>query len=193
MNLIKLFGLQRKSQKPFEPSQILHMWEDDNLMIELLPKENLEFVINETKRIDDFGKEHFDGTGFTDITVIGEKPVKTFDKHVPLSRVKEILNDANLNRIDKVVMQGVGLLEGDNAPLGYGSRDFAVILEGDADILENIWITGQTENDVDRQNLKLGLIEFGKQFSFIGVNWYNSGYYDLSDEKQVEEYINNIC
>lgn len=193
MNLRKLFGLQPKDKKPYEHVDVLHMWEDDYLMIELLPKENLEFIINETKRIDEFGKEHFDGTGFKEITVIGEKPVKTIDRQIPISHVGQIFSKTHLQRIEKVVMQGVGLLEGDKAPLGYGSNKFAIIIEGKTGVLENIWITGRTQTDEERQNLKQGLQEFGKQFDFIGVDWFKSEYNDLNDEKHIEEYIKNSC
>lgn len=193
MNLRKLFGLQPKDEKPYEHADVLHMWEDDYLMIELLPKENLEFIKNETKRIDEFGKEHFDGTGFTNITVIGEKPIKTIDRQIPIRHVDQIFSKTALHRIEKVVMQGIGLLEGDKAPLGYGSNKFAVILEGKTDVLENIWITGRTTTGAERNSLKNGLKEFGRQFEFIGVDWFKSEYYDLNDEKQIEEYIKNSC
>ncbi len=193
MNLRKLFGLQPKDKPPYEHADVLHMWEDDYLMIELLPKGNLEFIKNETKRIDEFGQEHLQETGFTDITVIREKPIRTFDKQIPISQVDQIFSKSELQRIEKVVMQGVGILEGDKAPLGYGSNKFAIIIEGTSGVLENIWITGKTDTDEERQNLKQGLKEFGKQFEFIGVDWFKSEYYDLNDEKQIEEYIKNSC
>ena len=193
MNLRKLFGLQPKGKAPYKYADVLHMWEDDYLMIELLPKENLEFIKNETERIEEFGQEHSDAIGFTDITVIGEKPIKTFDKQIPINQVDQIFSKTDLQKIEKVVMQGVGLLEGDKAPLGYGSNKFAIIIEGKTGVLENIWITGGTGTDEERQSLKQGLKEFGKQFEFIGVDWFKSEYYDLNDVKQIEEYIKNSC
>lgn len=87
MNLRKLFGIKPKQKKPYEFADVLHMWEDDHLMIELLPKDNLEFIKNESKRIDEFGKEHFDGYGFTDITEIGEIPIKPLTKRLTLIRL----------------------------------------------------------------------------------------------------------
>jgi hypothetical protein len=90
LNLRKIIGLFLNEKRPFEQMEVLHMWEDGNLMIELLPKENLEFIVNETKRIEAFGKEHSVGIGFTDITIIGEKPVKTIDKRIPIKSRKNI-------------------------------------------------------------------------------------------------------
>lgn len=75
MNLRKLFEIKSKEQKPYKFANVLHMWEDACLMIELLPKDNLEFINKESHRINEFGKEHFDGYGFTDITEIGEIPI----------------------------------------------------------------------------------------------------------------------
>ena len=66
--------------KPYAYKDVLHLWEDDYLMIELLPYDNLQFIKSETNRINGFAQEHFDGTGFTDITPVAEKPVKTIDK-----------------------------------------------------------------------------------------------------------------
>ena len=193
MNLKKLFGLQPKKRKPYEYADILHLWEDDYLMTELLPEENLQFIKKETKRIDEFAQEHSGGTGFTDITPIKEKPVKTVDKQIPISEADRIFRNTGLHRIEELVMQGAGLLEGDLVPLGFGTNKFAVILEGKSGILENIWLTGKTETEAERQSLKQGLIEFGKRFGFIGMDWSRSRYYALNHEKQVEEYIKNSC
>lgn len=189
MNLRKLFGRQPKDKTPHKPIDVLHIWEDDYLMIELLPKENLEFIKNETKRIDEFGQKNSDETGFMDITVIGEKPIKTFDKQILISQVDQIFSKTDLQRIEKVVMQGLGILEGDKVPLGYGSNKFAIMIEGISGVLENLWITGRTDTDEERQSLKQGLKEFGKQFDFIVVDWFKGEYYDLNDEKQIEGYL----
>jgi hypothetical protein len=193
MDLRKIFGIKSGEKQPYKYADILHMWEDDYLMIELLPKENLEFIEKETKRIDEFGEEHFDGTGFTDITVIGEKPVKTIEKQIPIEQVESIFNNTELQKIEKVVMQQVGLLEGDKTPKGFGTNNFAVILERESGLLKNIWITGHTQTEIDRKQLKIGLKEFGKKFNFIGVDWYKSEYYDLNEENQIEDYIKNSC
>jgi hypothetical protein len=190
MNLRKILGFQ---PKPYPYAHILHMWEDDNLMIELLPKENLEFIKSETKRIDEFGKNHFDGNGFTNITPIGGKPIKTIDKKIPIAEVTPIFYASGLPRIQAVIMQGVGLLKGDKAPVGFGTNRFAVIMEDKLGFLENIWITGHADNEENKLKLKNGIREFGKQFNFLGINWFKSEFYDLSDEKEIEKFIKNSC
>ncbi|WP_027419005.1 hypothetical protein [Crocinitomix catalasitica] len=52
INLRKLFGIKPKQKKPYEFADVLHMWEDDHLMIELFPKDNVEFIKKESNRIE---------------------------------------------------------------------------------------------------------------------------------------------
>ena len=93
MNILKLLGLQKKttSDKPYPYKDILHLWEDDYLMLELLSHDNFEFVKAETKRINDFGQEHFDGSGFTNIIPISEKPIKTIEKLIDIHEIENIM------------------------------------------------------------------------------------------------------
>jgi len=93
--ILKLLKLLRLDKKPtgsenYPYENILHLWEDDYLMLELLPFENLEFVKAETNRINNFAQDHFDNSGFTDITPIGDKPTKTIDR---LIKIPENRND----------------------------------------------------------------------------------------------------
>ncbi|WP_166968102.1 hypothetical protein [Yeosuana marina] len=147
MNLRKLFGIKPKEKKPYEFADVLHMWEDDYLMIEFLPKENLEFVKKESKRINEFGQEHFDGNGFTEITEIGEVPIKTVDKGIDFNSIAKIFEKNGMKRITEVVYQNVGHLTGEKVPFGFGSNNFAVLLENENGKLKNIWATGRIENE----------------------------------------------
>lgn len=182
-----------KEKEPYAHENVLHMWEDDYLMVEMLPIENLEFIKAETKRINNFGEENSEGIGFSEITVIGEKVMKTINKQIPIEQAKLFFRDSGLKKIEKVVMQNTGLLEGANTPLGYGSRSFAIILESESEYLKNIWLTGHIETESERQALKKGLVNFCNKFDFIGVDWYKAEYYNLNSEKQIAEYIKNSC
>jgi hypothetical protein len=59
MNFRKLFGLEKKvaDTDVYPYDGMLHLCEDDYLMLELLPKENLDFIKSETARINDFCRE----------------------------------------------------------------------------------------------------------------------------------------
>ncbi len=193
MNLRKLLGLQSKEKKPYKYADVLHMWEDDYLMIEFLPKDNLEFIKTESKRINDFGKEHFDGYGFTDITGIGEIPIKTVDKEIDFQNVANIFERNGMKRIKEVVYQNVGHLTGEKVPFGFGSNKFTVLLENENNILKCIWITGRIESEDLKRNFKNGLSEFARTFDFLAIDWFKSESFDLHSEIGIDEFIKNSC
>ena len=193
MNLLKLFGLQKKEDKPYPYKDILHLWQDDNLMLELLPAENLEFVKRETRRIEGFGKEHFDGSGFTDITVVGEKPFKTIERLIDISEIEKIMSEAGLVKINQFVVQYEGFVEGDRAPLGFGTNTFAIICRKEKELIKDIWIAGHTKTEEDRGKLIAALLLLGQTLNFIAVNWFKSEYYNLVERQSVEEFIKDSC
>ena len=195
MNLLKLLGLQKKKREkePYPYQDILHLWEDDYLMLELLPIENIEFVKAETNRINDFSQEHFEGTGFTDITPIGEKPIKTIEKLIKIEEVENIITKAGLDKISQFHMQGVGLLQDDRAPLGFGTTKFALMCDKQKDLLKNIWLTGHKDTQEEKEKLVDTLLLFGQSFNFIAVNWYSGEYYNLVERYNVEDFVTNSC
>ncbi len=193
MNLRKLFGIKPKEKKPYEFADVLHMWEDDHLMIEFLPKDNLDFIKKESKRINEFGEEHFDGYGFTDITVIEEVPVKTIDKGLDFNSVAKIFENNGMERITEVVYQNVGHLTREKVPFGFGSNKFAVLLDGENGKLKYIWTTGRIENEELEQKFRSGLSEFAKTYDFLAIDWYKSESFDLQTENGMNEFIKNSC
>ncbi len=193
MNFLKLLGLQKmKKGHPNQDEDILHLWEDDYLMIELIPKENIDFVKNETKRINNFGEEHFDGTDFNNITQIGKKPIATIEKLIDIAELEEIMRQCGLDRVRKYYMQDIGLLEGDKAPLGFGTNSFAVIFENEGRLVKEIWITGQISNGKDHHKVANALLLLGKEYDLIAVNWFKCEYYDLIERISVEEFVESI-
>ncbi|HYF29992.1 MAG TPA: hypothetical protein VD993_02630 [Chitinophagaceae bacterium] len=195
MNLRKLLGLQKKpnENQPYPYEGILHLWEDDYLMLELIAYENLEFVKAETIRINDFAQEHFDGTSFTDITPIGEKPIKTIEKLIDIADVENIMTKAGLEKVSQFHMQGVGLVQGGKAQLGFGTNKFAIMCDKQSNLLQNIWVTGHTSNEEEKQKLIDALLLFGCTFNFIAVNWYRGEYYHLVERSSVVEFVTNSC
>jgi hypothetical protein len=193
MSIFDFLGFNKKAiKKEYPYKNILHLWEDDNLMVELLVQENLEFIQQETERIHNFGKEHFDGSAFTDITPIGKKPFSTIDKLIDFSKIEKIITESGLQRIKQFIMQDVGLLEGDKAPVGFGTNRFAIMCNVKSGLIEDIWITGKPDNDIDRQLLFTALYKIGQTFGFFVVDWYKTKYYSLDTKDEIEEFIKNL-
>lgn len=195
MDILKLLGFRKSNTKikPYPYANVLHLWEDDYLMLELIPNENLEFVKSETKRINAFGEEHFDGAGFTDITPISEKTIKTIEKLIDTAEIESILLDEGLERINQFHMQGVGLIEGNKSTLGFGTNKFAIMCEEQNGLLKNIWVTGRTTTEAEKEQLLKSLLSFGHRYNFIVVDWFKGEYYNLVERDSVEEFVKNCC
>ena len=161
-------------------------------MLELLPRENIDFVQAETKRINEFGQEHFDGHGFTDITRIAEKPFKTAEKLINISEVAHLMAEVGLRKIDQFHMLGVGLLKGERAPLGFGTNKFAILCATRNDLLTDISLRGCPEDDDEKQKLIDILLLLGQTFSFFAVNWHSCEHYNLIERSSVEKFIASI-
>lgn len=192
LNKIVKFLNERKS-KSYPHSDILHLWEDDYAMIELVPSENLEFAIKEGQRINEFGEKHRDGLGFSDITEIGELKVKVLDRKLNFLKALAIFQLTGLPPITQVVLQSIGLKKSEDPPLGFGAQKFGVMLEENNGHLNRIWLTGFTENEEIKRKTKSGLHDFCKSFNFIAVNWYQGTVFDLRKENELEEFMNNVC
>lgn len=193
MNLRKLFGIKPKEKQSYKHKEVLHMWEDDYLMIVLVPKDNLEFIKKESKRINEFGEEHFNGYGFNEITEIGKLPIKTIDKELNLNTIAKLFEDYGMNRITEVVVQHVGHLTGEKVPFGFGSDKFAVLLEEEDGKLKHLWITGRIENKDLEEKFKKALLNFANTYDFLAINWFKSESYDLQTEEGVDEFMRNSC
>lgn len=192
LNRIVKFFNERKS-KSYPYKDILHLWEDDYAMIELVPSENLEFAIKEGQRINEFGEKHKDGLGFSDITEIAELKVKVSDRKLDFSKTLEFFKSTGLPPITQVVHQNAGLKKSEYPPFGYGCHKFGVLLEDNDGYLNRIWITGFTENEKIKSKTKSGLHNFCKIFDFIAVNWYQGTVFDLRKESQSEDFLNSVC
>jgi hypothetical protein len=194
MNFRKLFGLEKKvaDTDVYPYDGMLHLCEDDYLMLELLPKENLDFIKSETARINDFGQQHFNGHGFTEITSIGEKPFNTAEKLIDISELVEIISNFGLHKVVQFHMQGVGLLQGESAPFGFGSNTFAIMCEQRNNLLTDIWITGRTVGDEEKNKLIEVLFQLGQTFDFIAVNWYSGEYYNMAERSSVEQFATAV-
>lgn len=193
INLLKLLRLQKNNSKndPEPSKDILCLWEADSLMREILPFENLEFIKAETKRINDFGEEHREELGFSDITEIGEKPVKTVERLINITDIETIMTKSGLEKVNEVYMQGVGVLEGEKTPLAYGTNKFAILFDKQGTIVKNISITGWPETEDDKERIISALLILGQEYNFLAVNWYQGEYYNLIQKQNIEAFINS--
>jgi hypothetical protein len=112
---------------------------------------------------------------------------------IDITEIENIILKSGLEKITQFHMQGVGLLQGDKALLGFGTKTFAIMLDTEGRLLKNIWLTGSTQTEKESKILADTLLSIGQEYNFIAVNWFQGNFYNLVERQSVEEFIKNCC
>lgn len=169
------------------------LWEDNYLSTELIPKENLEFTIKETKRIKKHAEEHFDGNGFTEITEVNKIPFSTEKKEILTSKITNLLESIGLVKYERVLYYGGGTpTEIENqSTIVYGQLKSGIFIEQENNKIQHIWLDSQNWKEISKTKIKEGLIEIGKMYDLILVDWNSKQVIDLKKESEIEKYLWN--
>ena len=166
-------------------------WEDNYLTIELIPKENLKFILTENKRIQKHGEKHFDGNRFTKITEIEEIPFKTEKMRISIETITKLFESVGLSKYEKLVYyDGEKPTEMENPKtIAYGEFESAIFLEPENGKLKHIWIDSHKWENLSKTKIGNGLKAIGKEFDLILVDWFSNKVIDLKKEIEIEKYI----
>ncbi len=173
--------------KDAEP--ILNLWEDDYMMIEITTRKNLNFINEETKRVHDFGQEHFDGNGYKEITAIKEAPESLMKLRISKEEINAVFSAVGIDQITRVNEQSRGILTGSYVPYGYGTTSFGVIFELAGNVVKKAYFTGSVNEDADK--VIAALEQICEVYELIGINWYNGTLYDFNQKEQIKKFIND--
>lgn len=188
----KLFGSHKESeQKPQEvlPPDTHILWDDDFAMVEFVPRENIDFIVSETERINSFGKQNKNEFGFIDITPIGKKQVGLFEKSIDFKSFIATIEKSGIKRIQHFSHQTEPLLKGENCPIGYGTKNYSIMCVEKEGLLLDLWLSQFPRTLEEKKQLTNTLIAIGLVHDFYVVNWYNSTYCDLTDQISIEDFM----
>ena len=171
------------------PEKHLLMWEDDYLMRVMLSKKNQTFFEKETKRIDEFGKEHTDGVGFSAVTVINDPTVETISLKIPLDEAANIFLSNDLARVRNIWIQGEGVIPLERLPIAFGDWNFAVVLERNNTLIEHIWFAGNFTQAIPKQELVKAIQCLSEKYELGIVNWYTTSYSPCKDHDSTYEFL----
>ena len=186
MGLFSIFKRKDTQQeKELEDSTIL--WEDDFLMIEIIPKENWDFALGETQRIKDFGQEHFDGNGFTGITEIQKQPRPTSELGIKLEELTKTLEEAGMKRINNVLYDGRPI--DSTKTVAYGENQNGLYIENKSGIVNNIWLAFYNRPLLLQGTITSGLLAIGERYKMMLIDWTTGKLADLRNREEIEEYL----
>jgi hypothetical protein len=186
---MSLFGFIKRKKKKSIDKDAFYYHEDFYLQIEIIPRENFDFVSSESKKISEFGESYRDGLGFTDIYVRKDNKFKTIDKKVNSSEIFNALESAGLERIKKIQTGYSTYIEDCNSTIGYGNKNFAILIDLESECVKDIYLMQYQLNDNDLELLTAALIAIGRELDFIIVDWELSKIIDLKSTAQVISYV----
>lgn len=174
-------------------NKLLHLWEDDYLMIEFVSDENLEFIKSETTRILNFGNENFDGNAYSEVTRISTKPFPTENLNLDFLLFSNKILQLGFKEVKEFVMQDVGLVINSDKSKPYGDNDYAIVFDLIQNKIQNIWFTGLVKNNIEKEKIVKFLEFLGENYKFISVDWYQCKYYNLKNNVEILNFVNNTC
>jgi hypothetical protein len=164
--------------------------EDDFRQIELVPDDNLATLMTESVRIERFEKNHFDGSGFTDIYV------RNAELEIPLSQRQITPGDL------EDVLAALGYERSPNVMTGYGQdfrekrqdcvafgKDYcAVYYDFKDNVVQHIWFTNP--RGMSRERLSRCLFDLGQQWNLVLQDWNQTVTVNLKDRDAIDRYLN---
>lgn len=154
------------------------LWEDDYLMVEIMSSNNLEFAKMQIGEIPES----------TEL-----KQIKTKELQILKTDLAELMNSVELNEYEKISYAGIGephILENPKSR-AFGDLSSAIFFDGDADKVENIWLSSHNWAEVNNTNILNGLNAIGNKYNMILVDIYpiQNKIVDLKNKTEIQNYL----
>ncbi len=167
--------------------------EDNYLMVEFMPSKNLKYAKKELDRISKFGKEHFEGTGYSDATEITQKPIATIESKISKKDVIILLESVGLTRYPKLMYFGFnGFTEVTSSKtIVYGSLESGIFLDVEGSLIKNIWFDSQNWKEINKTKIADGFKILAEKYDLILIDWTNEKIIDLNNDSEIKKYLTN--
>ena len=177
-----------KTNQKDNASSLLFFHEDDFCQIQLLPKENLNFIKLQCTQIEDSSQKNFDGVSYKEVFIRDENPIELCTKQIQKNEFENSLLAHKFQRASKVLTgygQSYRILAPDT--IGFGCDYAAIYFNFHNDIVKNIWLT-QAWN-LEREKLILFLNKVGLKWDLLLVDWEAAVFVDLSNKQAILNYL----
>jgi hypothetical protein len=175
-----------------EPNEYIPaFWEDDYCQIEIVPKENREFIMMQIGQIDEFSAKSKADHGFTDIFARGKMPTPTISMELRADYLENTLLSSQFPKAARIRFDGREILNcetGDTRAFGF--PNFTIFFDTKGEFVNNIWI----DNDLivsapQFDTIQAALYTLGEECELVLVDWNSSELFNLADKTQIEKYL----
>ncbi|HEV2480594.1 MAG TPA: hypothetical protein VGS79_13050 [Puia sp.] len=166
-------------------------WDDDYCQIEIVPKENKEFIVKQIGQIKDFSAKSKVDYGFTDIFVRGKMLTPTISKELRADYLEKTLLSFQFRKANHIRFDGREILDcetGDTRAFGF--PNFTIFFDMQGDFVKNIWIDIHLIISAPQFDIiQAALYALGEECELVLVDWNSSELFDLADKTQIDKYL----
>jgi len=164
--------------------------EDDYCQVQLLPFENIEFILNEAEEIIGFKKENFNINGSDKIFVRKSPNFPLISKNIKFSDLQKVVEQNNFEKIINVDI-GYGNSFNKSKTIGYGTDNCAILIDCDNEFVKNIWFNYYWNfTEIEKEKLSIFLIEINQLWNQILIDWNQSIIVKLT-KNNIYKYLSN--
>jgi hypothetical protein len=166
-------------------------WDDDYCQIEIVPKENKEFIKKQIGQIEDVSAKSKVDYGFTDIFVRGKMPNPTISKELRADYLEKTLLSFQFLKAKHIRFDGREILNcetGDTKAFGFSN--FTIFFDTHAEFVKNIWIDIHLIVSAPQfDTIQAALYALGEECELVLIDWNSSELFDLADKTKIEKYL----
>jgi hypothetical protein len=154
--------------------------------------ENIFHLEKENEAINEFSKEHSDGTGYSAIYIRDENPVSISERNIDVNDLDALLVDLGFTKADIVYYGYSSEKMKCNNTNAYRLDKSDIFFEYKNQIVTAFWISGFRfrKDDLIKSNLKSALLVIGRKYNVALNDWDLSVTIDLSKETEIDKYLN---
>lgn len=195
MGLFSFLKFKRKDKETLPAfglnEYVPSFWDDDYCQIEIVPKDNKDFILKQVFEIDDFSEASKSEFGFTSIFVRGEMPTTTLSKEIRFDYLENTLLNFNFEKAKRIYFDGRQVLDCEAVQIkAFGFSNFTIFFDIEKEFVKNIWLHEAPIVSVTQFELiKNVLYTLGEECGLVLINWNASKLYDLSDRNEIQDYL----
>lgn len=162
--------------------------EDDYCQIEAVSDENLDWCVDQSRRIDEFSSAHRNGDAYTEMYVRLPNPVELMTKSISIEEISQVLTPY-LQPYDVVRTGYSTYVETLSGTLAFGNEPAIIVFAEHRDrLISAIWFTLQP-SDEEQIEIATAALRTLAKWSLIFVDWGWSRVIHLNDDDAIREYL----
>lgn len=193
-SFIKFLKADKSSTPDIEPNEYAPaFWEDDYCQIEIVPVENKDFIIKQSKQINDLSKTSRTDYGFTATFERGAMHVQTLSKEIRADYLELTLSGFKFQKAKHIRYNKSEILSCERGRIrAFGFSNFTIFFDTEDEFVKNMWVQiGLIVSVTQFDLIESALYILGEECGLILIDWNSLELFDLSDKTQIQKYLMN--